>query len=251
MSTHPTELTLRRLHAGELAAEQTRLARAHLGTCPECRDVVRRADEAQARFEARLPFPRFAAAVEARARTRVPAPARGRPRLMPLLALAAALALTLALVPLTREGTGNNRLKGGARVELRVGGAGAQHVATPGAEQRLAPGERVRLGLAALAHPYVLALSVDADGAVTPLYPERGESLRLAPGTGMQYLPGSLEFTGAGAERVVVLVSERPLAVDAALGAARAAYEGAGRDVRRMGDLALPGEQTHWVLLKP
>jgi hypothetical protein len=92
---------------------------------------------------------------------------------------------------------------------------------------------------------------VDAAGEVTPLYPESGESLPVEAGAGAHWLPDSLEFTGAGAERVVVVLSDAPIKVEEARAAARQAFEEGGRDVTKMPALGVAGDQTHWILLKP
>jgi hypothetical protein len=144
------------------------------------------------------------------------------------------------------------RTKGGAVAELRIGGGeGSQRMARTDVAEPLAPGERVRLGYTPDARRYVLALSVDEAGEVTPLYPEAGESLPVEPGAGTHWLPDSIEFTGSGAERVVVLLSDAPVTVEDATAAARQAFEAGGRDVARMPPLSVDGDQTHWVLLKP
>ena len=119
------------------------------------------------------------------------------------------------------------------------------------APEALARGERVRLGYTPDARKYVLALSVDSAGEVTPLYPESGQSLPVEPGPGTHWLPDSIEFTGSGAERVVVLLSDSPVAVEDVTAAARRAFEAAGRDVAKMPPLDVDGDQTHWMLLKP
>jgi hypothetical protein len=44
---------------------------------------------------------------------------------------------------------------------------------------------------------------------VTPLYPEAGPSLPALSDARTHYLPGSLEFTGKGTERLIVILSDR------------------------------------------
>ena len=95
---------------------------------------------------------------------------------------------------------------------------------------RLGSGERLRLGYRVLAPGHLVALTVDDTGQVTPLYPERGASLPVAPqGADLTYLPDSVELTGAGRERVYLFVAERPFSVDDAAAATRAAFERSGR----------------------
>ena len=71
------------------------------------------------------------------------------------------------------------------------------------------------------------SLSIDDRGEVTPLYPEQGASLAAGRGaaSATRYLPDSLELTGAGIERIIVVLSDQPIDVEAARRAARAAYE--------------------------
>ena len=61
---------------------------------------------------------------------------------------------------------------------------------------------------------------MDAAGEVTPLYPEAGDEPAGGAGRGHALAAGQLEFTGSGAERVVVVLTDAPLAVEAARAAA-------------------------------
>ena len=111
----------------------------------------------------------------------------------------------------------------------------------------------MRVGYVPGEHAYVLSLSVDAHGDVTPLYPEQGASLAVADGAPSvtRYLPGSLELTGAGLERVIVVLSDGPIDVEAARRAARAAVDRAGGDLTRLPPLGLPGEEFSRTFAKP
>ncbi|XXF80442.1 DUF4384 domain-containing protein [Myxococcaceae bacterium GXIMD 01537] len=255
MSAHLSEWTLRRLHAGELPAAEATQARAHVTDCPACGAVLEELERAQRRFEEEVPFERFAARVERAARQDVPArPSRWERAMRPLMAVAATVLVLVGGVAIVRDGESGvprNRTKGGAVAELRIGGDGPQRAVRPGTREALQPGERVRLGYEAGTHRYVAAVSVDAAGEVTPLYPESGESLPVEPGAGLHWLPGSLEFTGSGAERVVLVLGDAPLAMGEVVRAAREAFQAGGRDVNALPELAAPGEQAHWVLLKP
>ncbi|MFP2928762.1 hypothetical protein ACLESO_26910 [Pyxidicoccus sp. 3LG] len=95
------------------------------------------------------------------------------------------------------------------------------------------------------------AVSVGAIGDVTPLHPESGESLPVEPGADMHWLPGSWELTGSGAERVVLVLTDAPLPVESLVDAARRAFLAADGAVEHMALLDVPGEQKHWVVLKP
>jgi hypothetical protein len=252
---HPSPWMLRRLHAGELSASEAAPLRTHAEGCAQCGAVLREAEALQHQFEEDIRLARFTAGVEKALRREAPRKASSFFPLLwagPLVAMATGVLLFVNLQPSSGEppppGT---RIKGGAHAELRIGGTDAQRTVPGEALEPLAPGERVRLGYTPEAYPYVLALSVDAAGEVTPLYPESGQSLPVEPGPGTHWLPGSLEFTGDGLERVVLLLSAQPLDVQEALAAARRAFEAGGRSVERMPALDLPGTQTHWMLRKP
>lgn len=254
---HPSEWTLRRLHAGELPASEAVRARTHAAACEQCNAVLREAEQAQRQFEAAHPFERFEEGVrraEERARRQERARSATSQRWVgPLVALAATVLVVVAVRPLlATNAVPGVRTKGGAVAELRIGGGeGSQRVARTDAPEPLAPGERVRLGYSPDSRKYVLALSVDSAGEVTPLYPEAGESLPVEPGAGTHWLPDSLEFTGSGAEQVVMLLSDTPMRVEDATAAARQAFEASGRDLARMPPLDMDGDQTRWMLLKP
>ncbi|WP_306818141.1 zf-HC2 domain-containing protein [Archangium lipolyticum] len=66
MSAHPSEWTLRRLHAGELPGPEIQRVRAHVSSCAECDEIMKGLEANQVRFEEEVPFERFAAGVGAR-----------------------------------------------------------------------------------------------------------------------------------------------------------------------------------------
>jgi hypothetical protein len=255
MSAHESEWTLRRLSAGELAAPEAARVREHASRCTVCATVLRGIHGEQVRFEEDVSFERFETGVErAMQRQRRSETLRTPPRrwVATTVAMAASVLVVLLARPLLSDGGGPNRLKGGAVAELRIGGGeGPQREARSDAPEALAPGERVRLGYRADGHRYVAAVSVDAAGEVTPLHPESGASLPVEPGADLHWLPDSWEFTGSGAERVVLVLLDDPLPVDALVAAATQAFQAAGGKVERMAPLDVPGQQTHWVLHKP
>ncbi|RKH36341.1 DUF4384 domain-containing protein [Corallococcus praedator] len=260
MSAHESNWTLRRLHVGELLAPEALRAREHAEACEACGAVLRSLTNEQTAFEAEVPFERFEAGVERSLARQARTSARPATRPAwagPLMVVAASLFVLVLARPLLESGTvtrpvTGNRLKGGAGAELRIGGGvEPQRVASVDAPEALRPGERVRLGYTPETHRYVAALSVDAQGEVTPLYPESGDSLAVEPGAGQHWLPESVEFTGAGAERVVLVLTDAPVSMDALSDAARKSFAAAGRDVTRMAPLDVAGEQTQWILLKP
>lgn len=251
--SHLSELKLRQLFAGEAVDAALE---AHAGACPACQQRLAALKDEQARFEAQIPFERFAAGVERAARP--PRQARGpfssRPNVRFALALAASLVALVGMQRLAPPPESTTRLKGGADVELVVSGpAGVQRrsSADPSTAEALAPGERVRVGLKAGPWAWAMVVSIDEAGAVTPVYEQAGRSLALAKEAGTQFLPDSLEFTGRGLERVIVVLSDVPLGVDEVTAAAKARYEAAHGDLTHLAPLDVKGEQFHRTFLKP
>ncbi len=257
--THIGELKLRRLRAGEPLGDEAPALTAHAAACAPCRARLKDIDDEQRRFEQAISFDRFSAGVERAARRPAPVPAWA-PRarwLTPALGAAAALALVVTFGARQRgadEHNRGNRTKGGADVVVRIGaGERTQRIAGSGAPESLAPGERLRIGYKAGSHRYLTAVSLDDHGQATALYPESGQSLALpAEGAGdTHYMPDSVELLGAGAERVVVVLSDQPLDVEAVKRAAEAAFRKAKGDILRLPPLELAGEQFHRTFLKP
>ncbi|HVR60732.1 MAG TPA: ACP synthase [Polyangia bacterium] len=254
---HIGELTLRRLRAGEALGDEAAALGDHSAACAQCRARLKEIDDEQRRFEQAISFDRFAAGVERAARR--PAPARATRARWAFPALAAAAALALIVTFRARDGSDGeharaNRAKGGADVVVRIGaGAGAQRIAGSGAAEALVAGERLRIGYKAGSHRYLTVVSLDDRGQATALYPEAGQSLPLpADRAGdTRYLPDSVELTGAGAERVVVVLGDEPLDVGAVKRAAEGAYRKARGDILHLPPLELPGEQFHRTFIKP
>lgn len=266
--THIKEMALRRFRAGELAAPDRPAIEAHTAACARCRARLKELGDEQRRFEQEISFDRFAAGVERAARTPRRMPAAPRPVArwaFPLMSAAAAIALAFTLAPRLRHGGdaaadhGANRVKGGSASDITVQiappGAGPQRVAAVRAAEPLSPGERIRIGYQGGNHDYVTSVSIDDRGEVSALYPESGRSLPIGrlkgrPGT-VFYLPGSIEFTGNGNERLIVILGDQPLEVEAVKQAARGAFHRAGNDLARLGALDLPGEQFQRAFVKP
>jgi hypothetical protein len=135
----------------------------------------------------------------------------------------------------------------------RVAGVAGQRTARVDATEPLSAGERLRIGYQSGGHRYLLSLSIDEHGEVTPLYPEEGASLTLPAGipSATHFLPDSIELTGTGLERIIVVLSDQPVDVQVARQAARAAYDRAGGDLGRLPPLDLPGEQFTRTFAKP
>lgn len=250
--THVGMMKLRQLRAGELGGDEAQAVRAHAEGCPGCLGKLKGLEDEQAQFQAAVSFDRFAAGVERAARSHKGPVARRW--MAPVMAAAAAVLVVVAAGRvLSADPQGRNRVKGGPEIALTIAGPGGapQRDAPDGPPALLSPGERVRIGYRAVQHRFVTVISVDQQGEVTPIYPERGESLPASNASAMVYLPESLEFTGSGAERVIVILSDEPLQVTAAVEAARKAYQAAGGELSRMAPLPIPGEQFFRMVQKP
>jgi hypothetical protein len=243
---HIGELDLRRRRAGEALGAEGPIIEAHASACAECKARIRALDDEQRRFEAAISFDRFAAGVERAARGAPAAVRRRAPirswMVVPTLAMAAAVAVVVTFRgPSTRvHPPGYDGIKGGAGMIVRVAGAAGQRTARVDAVEALSPGERLRIGYQTGGHRYLLSLSIGASLTVPAGVP-----------SATHFLPDSLELTGAGLERIIVLLSDQPVDMQAARQAARAAYDRAGGDLGRLPRLDLPGEQFTRVFAKP
>ena len=244
---HPGALALRRLLAGEDVPE----VKAHADACDVCKARLKELGDEQKRFEEAIPFERFAAGVERARRTPREVPASKSPVMQVVLSLAAMLLVAVGFGTMFDVGQSTNRIKGGDEVDMVVAGTGGQRSASanPQAPEALARGERVRIGYSS-GHHYLAVLSIDESGQVTPLYPERGTSMPITPGP-RAWLPDSVEFTGSGLERVVVLMTEDPVDMQVLAKEAKRRYDDAQGDLSKMTNLAVPGEQFHRTFLKP
>jgi hypothetical protein len=246
---HIKEMALRRFWAGELAAPEKPAIEAHTAACPRCRARLKELSDEQRRFEQEISFDRFAAGVERAARGRSAISRRRTPirgwMLVPTLAMAAALVVVVTFHgPSSRfHPPGYDGIKGGAGMIARVAGVAGQRTARVDATEPLSAGERLRIGYQSGGHRYLLSLSIDEHGEVTPLYPEQGASLTVPAGiaSATHFLPDSLELTGAGLERIVVVLSDQPVDVQVARQAARLAYDRAGGDLGHLPRLDLQG----------
>jgi hypothetical protein len=266
--SHVKELLLRRFHAGELGGAERPVVEAHTTTCARCRARLKDLADEQRRFEHSISFDRFAAGVERAARQprRVAAPPSPTARwAFPALSLAAALVLIITVAPRLRRGAvdadgarviGTNSIKGGG-ITVMIGGSDrhTRRTAVTDTPEQLAPGERIRIGYRAGGQEYLVAVSVDDKGEISALYPESGQSVDVGRIKGdpnlTSYLPDSIEFTGAGRERLIVVRSDRPLEVEAVKRAVRAAFQKAGGDLARLPSVDLPGEQFQRTFVKP
>jgi len=252
---HIAELTLRRRRAGEALGADAPAIEEHATSCADCRARIRALDDEQRRFEDDISFDRFSAGVERAARSARPArrAVRARVWMSSMAGMAAAAAALLVFVTAPDKPGPTTRSKGGSGIIVRVAGTDGQRTADVDATEALARGERLRIGYQSGGHKYLLSLSIDDRGEVTPLYPERGPSLQVPDGSenATRFLPDSLELTGKGTERIVVVLSDQPIDVEVARRAARAAYQRAGGDITRLPKLDVPGEQFVRTFAKP
>ncbi|MBK7860616.1 MAG: ACP synthase [Archangiaceae bacterium] len=245
--SHATELSLRKLFAGEDVGAELK---AHSDACDECKAKLRAIEDEQRRFEAAIPFERFAAGVERANRTprHVAAPPPRRAWLGYAVAIAAGLLVVAAAPLLLRDGRHPNGIKGTDAIELHIGGAsGSTRKAQPNVSEPLSSGERVEITFSAQATRYLVAVSVDEAGEVAS-YPESGQSL---PVLGKGHLPDSFEFTGHGFEHVVVVLNNEPFSVEDVRRALRARYDEARGNLTQLGRLDVSGEQLHYTFMKP
>ena len=239
--THLGELVLRRYRAGELAGSEAETIGQHTARCGRCRARLTALDDEQRAFERAIPFERFSGGVERAAR--VPTPRRTSIVrslwALPALSALAAAAFLLVVRPRADDGAGGgagfNHRKG-AQVDaaLRIAGADGktQRALPAGASARLGRGERLRVGYQTDRPRHLVALSIDDHGVVTSLYPDSSSrsvaSLLVDRAAQATFLPDSIELTGAGRERLFLLMAEGPFSVESAVAAVRASRATAG-----------------------
>ena len=255
-SGHLAELALRRYRAGEFSGDACAETDRHLALCAPCRSKLRVLVEEQRAFEREISFERFAGGVE-RAR-RVP---RQLPRRLWYAGLggalaAAAVVLFLAWAPVSPRNRVHNEVKGSsveATVRVASTKAAAQRAVPPGSQEVLEPGDRVRLGYRIPEPRYLAAVSVDDGGEITLLYPESGPALAVAPTNQTVFLPDSLEFTGAGREKVFLFLARMPFNSSAAKQAVKTARDSAKGDLLALPNPSFAGGQQvfSWLFRKP
>jgi len=147
----------------------------------------------------------------------------------------------------------NNLKGGGPELAIRIAAPddGQQRNAAAATIEPLARGERLRIGVKPGGRRYLFSVSIDDNGVVTALYPETGISVAVPPTIDLQYLPDSVELTGSGVERLIVVLSDEPLELDIMRRAALAAFQKAKGDVAHMPPLVIEGDQFHRLFRKP
>jgi hypothetical protein len=240
VNAHASELSLRKIFAQEAVAADVK---AHADTCEACRARMKVLEEEQRRFEAAIPFERFAAGVERAGRNprKVEAPQRNWVRYA--MAFAASV-IVVAAIPLVLARP-HNHIKGGSGVEIIVAGPanGPQRNTNLATPEMLTQGEHIRIGYRPGNNRYLAAVSVDEHGEITVI------SDGAVHGEG--YLPGSLEFTGAGLERMIIVMSAEPLSEEELRRAVRNRFDEARGNLNQLGTLDVPGEQFHQMFVKP
>jgi len=264
---HLGELRLRRFRAGEFSDEAHEEIARHTAECGSCRAKLRLLQEEQRQFERDIPFERFAGGVERACRVPRPRPTRRWAMGSAFGLVAAAAVVVLLWRPSARVGdrggqdvggaAGFNRTKGALSAVVRIASAsgGAQRSLPPTESTTLQPGERIRLGYNTAAPGYLVAVSVDDAGEVSPLYPEGGGSLPVRPTQHVTFLPDSLELTGSGRERVFLLLAERPLDGAAVKKSVRDAHSRAKGDLASLPMPTFAGRTDvrpfSWLFYKP
>lgn len=237
-----SDLVLDRLLAGELAdsLEGARVER-HLGDCASCARRKAAIEADAARFDQEI-FVQGLAAQAAREARKGGKPAPWRAAFGALTAVAAAAAV-VAVLPSGGDVPGI-RTKGGGALELiaKTHDGSIERV-LPG--DALAPGDAIRFEVQAPKGAWVAIVGVDSAQAVTPYV--AGASL---PG-GKEVLPGSIVLDETlGAERIVAVFCEKPVATDALVEAGRRALAQAGGDPAAVVELGVPNCGQSSVLIR-
>jgi len=272
---HSGDMRLRRFLADELAGDEKDAVARHAAGCAECARRLEGLRAEQRAFEGQISFDRFSAGVERAARVphdgarpalrwwKRPTSAASFAGMFGLGAVAATVALIVTAQPLFEQirvrnaadaALHRNNLKGGGpQLAIRVAAPddGPQRTAAETGIEPLARGERLRIGVRPGGRRYLFSVSIDDKGVVTALYPETGVSVAVPPTVDLQYLPDSVELTGSGIERVIVVLSDEPLELDIMQRAAVAAFHKAKGDVAHMPPLVIDGDQFHRVFQKP
>lgn len=182
------------------------------------------------------------------------------------LATSVAVALLLLLGPSERlllpsaEPGDGIRTKGGDGVGPVAPAPAAQLVVMVGdrrlgARATVAPDAILHFSVSSGAFDHVLVFGIEADGTVTPYYPDSdsGQSLWVGRATG-RGLEDSVALDGRPIrERLIAVFSSAPLPWSVVRTAAARAFERAGRTLERMGPLGLPdtGESSVWLDKSP
>jgi hypothetical protein len=209
----PSDLTLDRLHAGELSPELAQSTTQHVAGCAGCqtRMAERRAGfDAIDSVDSRVMLGRIRSGLEKPAS--LPERLRGllRRLMIPLTAVAAAALVLLLVRPGEETVEPGTRIKGSAALHVfRLRGDHAEEVLTG---EPFAPGDRLRFTVDLSSEGYVKVVGVEASGALYTAWPlDSGVQTRMAAGRGIE-LPGAVELDAKPGQETLYLV-HCPLAV--------------------------------------
>ncbi|WP_373048629.1 hypothetical protein [Vulgatibacter sp.] len=235
-----SDLTLDRFLAGELEETPEGMqVQAHLATCSRCAGRKASFEADAERFDEEI----FVQGLAAQAARKAKAPARRIPFASIMGAVAAAAAVVLVVVLPKNEEMGY-RSKGGGALELiaRTQDGNVERV-LPG--DPLAPGDAIRFEVSAPEEAWVAIVGVDSAQVVTPYV--QGASLPA----GEQVLPGSIVLDETlGAERIVAVFCDGPVATEKLVDAGKRALAAAGGDPAAVVDLAVPDCRQSSVLIR-
>lgn len=257
---HPSRLQLDLHLAGVDGASLAE----HLAECPHCRGRLERMASMDAAFRERFPTP---ASLKRPGRTagELPAlaaptrPPRRRLHLWVSAASAAAAALLIGLLwtlpgkdaQLSLRPRDTERVKGGSIVEIAVKRGGQS---APYDGQSLRSGDVLAFRVTTDRH-YLLLLSVETTGRINVFLtdPTGQRSMAITPGA-RQVLSRGIELDDyVGPERLIALLTERPLSVALVRRALRQWYRGQPAAKRHTLDLPLPGfdgDTLTWLMTK-
>jgi hypothetical protein len=213
---------------------------------------VQAIEEEERQFQTTISFEQFVGGVE-RAK-RVPRAKSVHSWFLAALGTSAvAAAILLLLLPRTME---TNRIKGDdSAATVRIAGSETQRNATLSVLENLNEGERLRIGFRTPKPAFLLVLSIDNQGEITPIYPESGPGLHVSPSRDMQYLPDSVEFTGQGQERLFLFLAPNLITVENAQAALAMAFRRSRQNLIDFPQVIFPVSsevQTYtWLFAKP
>ncbi|QSQ26108.1 zf-HC2 domain-containing protein [Pyxidicoccus parkwayensis] len=197
----PSDLSLDRLHAGELAKEAAQQIEQHLAGCADC---TARMSERRAGFDAVDGVdPR---AMLARIRTGLDQPPPLHRRLLRYfapLAVAATAAVVFVLVRPEVE-TPGTRMKGSPALHVfRLAGDHAEEMVSGGA---FTPGDRIRFAVDLPQEGQVMVLGVESSGALYTAWPREPEQrTHLSAGNAIE-LPGAVSLDAQPGRETLYLV---------------------------------------------
>jgi hypothetical protein len=229
-----SDLDLDRLRLGEFegSMEGARAA-AHLQGCGDCKARMAELEAVVPPLDALPSVPSLSGPERRRRRLRLAAWSA------PILAAA-----VVVLLPWSHK---NSRTKGGSWQLGVIAQYPSGRVAGVFQGAALASGDRLRFEVSAPRHGYVAVISADAAGAVTPFAPASGNTIELP--AGHHLLDGAVRLDDSiGAERLLLVACDHPMAVTEVVAAARTALVRAGGRVDQMPTLALPcSERSFWI----